>query len=123
MSKALEATLAAEPTVVHENMEGLIGQVVNKKLNEQRKQEEKQSLQKAIKEARKKSLGGGGLAKSRHAQTPRKHSSGGGPKKNSKRVTFDGSAKPPPKHARKITSPNPNQDYATHNRQRQNPYW
>ena len=53
MSKALEATLAAEPTVVHANMEGLIGQVVNKKLSKQRKQEEKQLLQKAIKEARK----------------------------------------------------------------------
>jgi hypothetical protein len=31
MIKALETTLAAEPTVAHANMEGIIGQVVCKK--------------------------------------------------------------------------------------------
>ncbi len=54
ISKAIKATLAAEPTVVHANMEGLIGQVVNKTLQEQKKQEKKQFLQNDIKEAQKK---------------------------------------------------------------------
>jgi hypothetical protein len=50
MSKALKATLAVEPTVIHANMEGLmIGQVVNTKILEQRKQEAKQFLQKLSK--------------------------------------------------------------------------
>ena len=49
-TKALEATLALETPVVHANIEGLIGQVVQKKLQEQTKQEEKAILQNAIKE-------------------------------------------------------------------------
>jgi hypothetical protein len=123
MSKAIEATLAAEPTVAHANMEGLIGHVVNKKLHEQKKQEEKTFLKQAIKEARKKSLGGGGTAKKRHNPSPRKPSSGGGQRRNSRTVTFDANTTPPPKQPRKETSYTPNADYATHNRQRQNPYW
>jgi hypothetical protein len=55
-------------------------------------------------EARKKSLGGGGVAKNCHNPPFRKHSSGGGPKRNSNKVTLERSAKPPlrNKHENKL---------------------
>jgi hypothetical protein len=123
LGAAIAASLDNEPTVEHKNMESLIDKVVNKKLDEQQRKHTKTAVKQAIKEARKKSLGGGGAT----SPQPQQQRSGDKRKKRSNNVSFASetnlSNTPSPKQPRKQQSQNPDSDYQQFLQWKKNPYW
>jgi hypothetical protein len=116
LAKILEEDQASQLAVAPENMKDLVNSLVDKRIDHQSRQNKKEHLKTALREARKKSLGGAGTAK----LPPNKRAPGGALKGNSKRVS-SGATKPPSKKAKKYNTQNPDQDYRTLEHQRQNP--
>jgi hypothetical protein len=116
LAKLLEEDQATQNVVAPENMKDLVNSLVDKRIDLQGRQRQKEQLKTALKEARKKSLGGAKAAKT----PPSKHGPGGTPKGNLKRVSF-GATKPQSKRAKKLNTRNPERDYKAMERQRQGP--
>jgi hypothetical protein len=119
LGAAIAASLDNKPTVEHKNMQSLIDKVVNKKLDEQQRKGTKVAVKLAIKEARKKSLGGGGTT-SPQLKQPR---SGDKRKKQLNKVSFASGTVPYPKKPRKQQSQSPDSDYQQFLQWKKNPYW
>jgi hypothetical protein len=120
LAKILEEDLAGQDVIAPANMQDLVNQLVDKRIDHKGQQEKKDLLKSALREARKKSLGGAKAAKT----PPSKQRHGGPPNGNSKR-TIAGTPRPSPKRAKKQNTQHPERDYRTLERQRQlpnNPY-
>ncbi len=116
MGQALDDSLAKEPTVAHENMEGLVQSIVQRQLKNEEKRKQNEIVKEALKEARKKSSGG-----EKGQKTKRKNKRNG----ESQNESSKDSASPnqPPKHAKKKHSNDPDREYAQWHHWQQNPYW
>ena len=116
LAKILEEDQAGQDVIVSATMQDLVNSIVDKRLEHNGRQQQKVLLKSALKEARKKSMGGAKAARA----SPNKQKHGGSPKENSKRVSF-GTTKPPPKRAKKQNTQSPEKDYKALERQRQTP--
>jgi hypothetical protein len=116
MGQALDDSLAKEPTVAHENMEGLVQSIVQRQLKNEDKRKKNEIVKEALKEAQKKSSGG-----EKGQKTKRKNKRNG----ESQNESSKNSASPtqPPKHAKKKHSNDPDREYAQWQHWQQNPYW
>jgi hypothetical protein len=116
LAKILEEDQALQDVVAPENMKDLVNSIVDKRIEHQGRQKQKDLLKSALREARKKSMGGAKAART----PPSKQRHGGTQNENSKRVSFAGT-KPPPKRAKKQNTKNPEKDYKALERHRQTP--
>jgi hypothetical protein len=116
MGQALDDSLAKEPTVAHENMEGLVQSIVQRQLKNEDKRKKNEIVKEALKEARKKSSGGEKGKKAKR-NNKRNGESQNEPSKDS------ASPAQPPKHAKKKHSNDPDREYAQWQHWQQNPYW
>jgi hypothetical protein len=106
MGQALDDSLAKEPTVAHENMEGLVQSIVQRQLENEDKRKKNEIV---------KSSGG-----EKGQKTKRKNKRSG----ESQNESSENSASPtqPPKHAKKKHSNNPDREYAQWQHWQQSPY-
>ena len=105
MGQALDDSLAKEPTVAHENMEGLVQSIVQRQLKNEDKRKKNEIVKEALKEARKKSSGG-----EKGKNTKRNKQRNG--ETQSEQSKNSASPSQPPKHAKRKQSNDPDRDYA-----------
>jgi hypothetical protein len=119
MAKIIDADMASQSIVAPENMTHLVNSLVDKRIETKGLQARKQLTKDAVKEARKKSLGGARVAK-----TPPSKQGNGGKRKGILRNVSFGSTPQPAKRAKKQNTRNPEADYEQLQQQRKthNPY-
>jgi hypothetical protein len=116
MGQALDDSIAKEPTVAHENMEGLVQSIVQRQLKNEEKRKKNEIVKEALKEARKKSSGG-----EKGKNTKRNKQRNG--ETQSEQSKNSANPSQPPKHAKRKHSNDPDRDYAQWQHWQQNPYW
>jgi hypothetical protein len=116
LAKILEEDQASQLAVAPENMKDLVNALVDKRIDYKGKQKSNELMKQTLKEARQKSSGGAGTAKT----PPGKQGHGGKPRSASKRVSF-GATDPPNKRPKKKNTQHPERDYKTLERHRQTP--
>jgi hypothetical protein len=116
IAKILDDDMASQPIVAPENMATLVNSLVDKRIETKGKLAQKKLTQEAVKDARKKSLGGAPVAKT----PPGKHGNGGKRKSSLKAVSF-GSTPPQTKRAKKFNTQHPQADYEQIRSQRHSP--
>jgi hypothetical protein len=82
MGQVLDDSIAKEPTVAHENMEGLVQSIVQRQLKNEEKRKKNEIIEEALKEARKN------LREEKRAKTPNATSSAMAKRKASNRKTL-----------------------------------
>jgi hypothetical protein len=119
MAKIIEEDMASQAIVAPENMKTLVNSLVDQRIETKGKLAQKQFTKDAVKEARKKSLGGAHAAKT----PPGKHGNGGKQKGLLRKVSF-GSTQSSAKRAKKLSTKSPEADYEQLKQQREsrNPY-
>jgi hypothetical protein len=100
MGQALNDSLAKEATVAHQNMEGLAQSIMQRQLRKKEKRKRNEIVKEALKEARRKSLGGKKDKKSK------RHKQRNGELQN-EQSKDSASPTQPPKHPKKKHSNNP----------------
>jgi hypothetical protein len=105
MSQALDDSLAKEPTVAHENIEGLVQSIVQHQLKNEDKRKKNEIAKEALREARKN------LPEKKRAKNPKRKNKRNGKSQNE---SSKNSASPtqPTKHAKKKHSNDPDREYS-----------
>jgi hypothetical protein len=116
MAKVLDSNMAAQDIVAPENMRNLVHSIVDQRIDNKGKQAQKQFTKSAIKDARKKSLGGAGAVK-----TPPGNKGSGGKQKGAPTKVSFGLTQQQAKRAKKQNSKEPERDYEQLQRQRKTP--
>ena len=119
MAKIIDADMAAQSIVAPENMKHLVNSLVDQRIETKGIQARKQLTKDAIKETRKKSLGGARVAK-----TPPGQQGNGGKRKGILRNVSFGSTPQSAQRAKRPLTRNPDTEYEKLRQQRQthNPY-